>query len=126
MTIIKSLLAATGVVAQIVGFASLGFMMFDLALSADVLVQQAAGNDATLQRLIVETVYSYGPYFGVGVVGAIVCWLLILKGKYRAEWFLRTSRVLAWAWMPLIPVGTVLGALVLSARAAAVESRKVH
>ncbi len=117
-------IAAISVGAQVVGLACIAFMLFEFYASIDKLIEIAAGDKAVLKRLVLETVASYGPYIGIGIIGAISTWLLILKGRYRTAWYLKTTRVLAWMWMAFIPVGTALGVLVLSARSAAIESRK--
>jgi len=117
--IVRGLAGAT-LVAQIIGLLSLVFLVFDLATLPRSLVEQGASDNALINQYIYETVASYGAWLGAGMAAAIVTWLLILKRKYTASWFLRVSRVLAWSWLPLIPVGTIVGALVLSARAAAI------
>jgi len=94
-------------------------MIYDLLTLPQSLIEHADGDSARVQQFIIETVLSYRLWIGVGFVGAIVTWLLILKNGYRAQWYLKTSRVIAWIWMPQIPIGTALGVLVLSARAAA-------
>jgi len=113
-------LAVVSLLAQVTGLLSLAFFVYDLATLPHELIEQAAGDTTLIQQFILETVLSYRSWIGAGVVGAIVAWLLILKEGCRASWFLATSRVLAWSWMPLAPVGTILGVLVLSARSAAI------
>ena len=120
MNAIKTALAGASVAAQLVGLLSIGFMVFDLATLPESLMAQAADNTALANQYVYETVASYGAWVGAGMVAAIVAWLLILRGKYTAAWFLRVSRVLAWSWLPLIPVGTTVGVLVLRARSAAI------
>lgn len=111
-------------VTQLVGLISVGFLVFDLATLPESLMAQAADDTAFVNPYIHETVASYGAWFGAGMVAAMVAWLLILKGAYRATWFLRVSRVLAWSWLPLIPVGTIVGLLVLRARTGAIAEGK--
>ena len=120
MSATRTALAGASVATQLVGLISVGFLVFDLATLPESLLAQAADGTALVDPYIYETVASYGAWFGAGMVAAMVAWLLILKGKYTAPWFLRVSRVLAWSWLPLIPVGTIVGVLVLSARAAAI------
>ena len=124
MNAIKTALAGASVIVQIVGLLSLGFMVFDLATLPETLMVQAADDAAFVDQYVFETVASYGAWVGAGLAAAIVAWLLILKGKYKDVWFLRSSRVLACSWLPLVPVGTLVGALVLRARAAAIREDK--
>jgi len=121
---IKTALAGASLITQVVGLLSIGFMVFDLATLPETLMAQAADDTALVNQYVFETVASYGAWVGAGVAGAIVAWLLILKGKYMTAWFLKVSRVLAWSWLPLIPVGTLVGVLVLSARAAAIADEE--
>jgi len=124
VSIFKTALAIASVITQVAGLLSIGFMVFDLATLPESLMAQAADDSALVNQYLYETVVSYAAWVGAGVVAAIVAWLLILKGEYRVTWFLRTSRVLAWSWMPFIPVGTIVGVLVLSARAAAIADEE--
>ena len=120
MNAIKTTLAGASLITQIVGLLSIGFMVFDLATLPESLMAQAADDTALVNQYVFETVASYGAWIGAGLAAALVAWLLILRGKYTASWFLRVSRVLAWSWLPLVPVGTLVGVLVLRARAAAI------
>ena len=120
MNAIKTTLAGASVITQIVGLLRIGFMVFDLATLPESLMAQAADDTALVDQYVFETVASYGAWIGAGLAAALVAWLLILRGKYTASWFLRVSRVLAWSWLPLVPVGTLVGVLVLRARAAAI------
>lgn len=100
-------------------------MLFDLLSLPNAVFP---GQDVSVRDLIpymVETIDSYQSILGVGIVGAITAWLLILKGRYRASWFLSASRVFGWLWMPLIPVGTVLGVLLLRSRSKAISPHGV-
>ena len=121
---IKTALAGASLITQVVGLLSMGFMVFDLATLPETLMAQAADDTALINRYVLETVASYGAWVGAGLAAAFVAWLLIVKGKYKDVWFLRISRVLAWSWLPLIPVGTIAGVLVLSARAAAIADEE--
>lgn len=114
------LLAVASVVAQVIGLLSFGFMMYDIFTLPPALTEQIGGDTVRDQQYVLETVLSYLAWVTAGIVGAIVAWLLILKNRYRAPWYLRTSRVIAWSWMLLFPIGTGLGVLVLRARAAAI------
>ena len=124
MNAIKTALAGASVITQVVGLLSIGFMVFDLATLPESLMAQAADDTAPVNHYVFETVLSYGAWIGAGLAAAIVAWLLILKGKYTACWFLRVSRVLAWSWLPLVPVGTLVGVLVLRARAVAIADEE--
>ena len=124
MNAIKTTLAGASLITQIVGLLSIGFMVFDLATLPESLMAQAADDTTLVNRYVFETVASYGAWVGAGLAAAFVAWVLIVKGKYKDVWFLTISRVLAWLWLPLVPVGTIAGVLVLSARAAAIADEE--
>ena len=117
----NTIIAAVSIIAQVAGFLAIGWMFYDLFTFPEALFESASGDTELIQQYIAETVLSYRPGLGVGALGAIASWLLILKGRFHSAWFMKTARVLAWVWMPLVPIGTVLGVLVLSARASALE-----
>ena len=121
---IKTALAGASLTTQVVGLLSLGFMVFDLATLPESLMAQAPEDTPLVNQYVFDTVASYGAWVGAGLAAAIVAWLLILKGQYTAGWFLRVSRVLAWSWLPLVPVGTVVGVLVLRARAVVIADEE--
>ena len=116
------LIAAICVVAQLVGLVAIYWMFFEFFTLPDELAEQFMADNESAQHYIFETIDSWQPWPFVGFVSAVVGWLLILNGRCRDAWFLGTSRVLAWIWLPVIPVGTVIGALVLSARAKAIRA----
>ena len=110
-------LGASALIAQAAWFASSAFMVLDIASLPDTVF---AGRVFTVEEItpyIRDTVASYSLGAGVGVTGALIAWLLMLKGRFDASWFLLGNRVLGWLWMPFIPVGTAVGVLLLSARA---------
>ena len=117
------LIAAICVAAQLVGLVAIYWMFFEFFTLPDELLQQFTADTETTRQFIVETIESWQPWPFVGFVSAVVGWLLILNGRCRDAWFLAVSRVLAWLWLPLIPVGTVIGALILISRAKAIRER---
>lgn len=117
------LIAGICVAAQLVGLVATYWMFFEFFTLPDELLQQFTADTETAERYLAETFASWQPWPFLGFVGAFVGWLLILNGRCRDAWFLAVSRVLAWIWLPLIPVGTVIGALVLRARAQALRKQ---
>ena len=123
MEAVKPIFAGASVAAQVVWFVGFCFLAWDLLSLPDAIFP---GQDVSAEDLVpyvAETIHSYRFIVGVGIIGALAAWLLILKGRYRAPWFLSVSRVIGWLWMPLVPVGTALGVLLLSARTAAISPR---
>ncbi len=117
------IVAAISVVAQIMGIAAFGWLLFEFFTLPGELLEHVVSDPDITKRFVEETLVSYRPWFLAGFVGGFVGWLLILKAWCRDAWFMATSRVLAWIWLPLIPVGTVIGALLLSARRKAVNEK---
>ena len=119
----KAVVGAISLITQATGFLAIGWMFYDLFTLPDALFEQAGDDTQVIVDAIVDTIASYRPITGAGIVAAFVTWLLILKGRYASSWFLVPARVFAWMWMPLIPVGTIVGVLVLSARSAVLKDR---
>jgi len=115
------LVAAVSIAAQLAGLVAIYWMCFEFFTLPDELLRQFTANTEATQRYLVETFSSWQPWPFLGFVGALVSWLLILNGRCRDAWFLAISRVLAWIWLPVIPVGTLIGALVLIARTKAIR-----
>jgi len=121
MRLINPMLAAVVLIAQALAFVGLGYMFADIVVLPDVLFPGRRATLAELAPYVVDTVVSYWAVFVIGALGALAALLLILKGKYQATWFLTTARVLGWVWVPLFPLGTVLGILILRARSSAIR-----
>ena len=117
----NKLVAAIAIAAQLVGFVAIYWMLFEFFTLPAELLQQFTADTESTRRYLVETFASWQPWPFVGLVGAVVAWLLILNGRCRDGWFLTASLVLACIWLPLIPIGTVVGAMVLFARAKAIR-----
>ena len=49
----------------------------------------------------------------VGLIGVFLAWLVLRDKDARPLWFVRLSGFFAWAWMVFLPIGTVVGALML-------------
>ncbi len=110
------IVAAASMVAQIIGIAAFGWLVFEFLTLPDELLEQVISDPDFTKRFIAETVISYRPWLLAGYAAGFVGWLLIRNAWCRDAWFLAASRVLAWIWLPLIPIGTAIGALLLSAR----------
>jgi cytochrome bd-type quinol oxidase subunit 1 len=101
----------------------IGFLVFDFVTFPPELIAAANDSPQGLTPYIVETIFSYRFVLGTGIVAAALAWMLVLKNIYRGDWFLRANRIFGWMWMPLIPLGPLLGVLLLSSRNAALSER---
>lgn len=119
----KTLIAAASIAGQFAGLVAIYWMVFEFFTLPEELLRQFTADTETTRRYMVETFASWQPWPFVGLVGAVVAWLLILNGRCRDTWFLTASFVLACIWLPLIPVGTIIGALILFARAKAIREQ---
>ena len=54
----------------------------------------------------------------IGVLGVLIARPILRQNNDAPQWFLRVTTVLAWAWLVFIPVGTVIGLLMLRWRKA--------
>ena len=49
----------------------------------------------------------------IGLVGALLAYISLRQFPATPGWFLKTSTFFAWAWMPLFPLGTIVGVFML-------------
>ena len=119
--IIKSLIAAASLIAQVVFFIGFGWMLVDMYSLVHVMTPAMEEDSSLLVPYIRETFDSYRRVLGIGIVGAVVSYLIYLKSDFRASWYLKGTRILGWLWLPLIPIGTLIGVVLLGARKAAIE-----
>lgn len=119
MRLIKAILAAVAIAAQFVAFVGFAYMLFDIVVLPDVLFPGQSATAAELTPYVLDTIVSYWAFIAVGALGALVTWLLILQGQYLARWFLTAAHILGWLWMPLLPIGTILGTAILTSRSRA-------
>ncbi|MEM6817415.1 MAG: hypothetical protein AAF578_01380 [Pseudomonadota bacterium] len=61
----------------------------------------------------------------IGVVGVFLAWLVLRNKNDRPSWFLPVSTFFAWTWMVFIPIGTVIGVLMLRWRRPEEEAEAV-
>ena len=52
----------------------------------------------------------------IGLAGVLMAWLVLRNRENRPSWFLPVSTFFAWMWMIFIPIGTVIGVLMLKWR----------
>ncbi len=119
MNTVKAAFAVACVVAQVLFFIGILFLFWDLYGLRFVITPAMEKDLMLLAPYVKATVISYWPVYGVGLVAAIVHVVLVSRFEYRATWFLRVTRLVSWFWMPLIPIGTLVGVFLLgSAREA--------
>ena len=121
-----TILAALSIATQSVFFVGFGFFIFDLFSLTYIITPEMEQDPSLLHPYIRETVNSYRFAFGIGILGSIATYLIYLKSNFREQWFLRCTRVLAWLWLPFIPIGTIIGIVLLGARKDAVESQAAN
>ncbi len=49
----------------------------------------------------------------IGLAGVVLAWRVLRDAEHRPKWFVGASAFFAWAWMVFIPIGTVVGILML-------------
>ena len=118
----KSLIAAASLIAQAVFFAGFGWMLVDMISLLNIVTPEMEEDSSLLVPYIRETLDSYHPFLGIGVIGAIASYVIYFKSDFRASWYLKGTRILGWLWLPFIPIGTLIGIVLLGARRSAIES----
>ncbi|MGI9225459.1 MAG: hypothetical protein ACR2QX_13330 [Woeseiaceae bacterium] len=120
---IKSIIAAASLIAQATFFVGFVFLLVDLFNLTNIITPDMEEDSSLLVPYILETIASYQPLLGIGVIGAIVSYVIYFKKILRAPWYLTGTRVVGWLWLPVVPIGTVIGIVLLGARKAAIETR---
>lgn len=118
----RSLLAAASLIAQVVFFVGFAWMVVDIFSLVNVMTPEMKEDTSLLVPYIRETLYSYLSVLGVGIIGVTASCIIYLKSNFRASWYLKGTRILGWLWLLLLPVGTLLGLVLLGARKSAIQS----
>jgi biopolymer transport protein ExbB/TolQ len=104
-------LAITGFVLQLCALGTLIFTVvgilreFDKMSAASDVSGLATGISANLTPMAAGSV--------VGLIGLILISIALLSLRYRAQWFRTMLWLLAILWLPVFPVGTALGIVVI-------------
>ena len=129
----KKAVAVASVLAQVACFLAIAVSLIDtgvfikemLDISADLI---GSGDEDVLRARFSaywdEKYISYRPYVGIGVLGGISSWIVLRYLNFRDEWFLTATKILGWLWIPLIPIGTAVGILILSGRPAELKKNE--
>ena len=119
--VLQSMAAAASLAAQAVFFVGLAFATYDVISVVRVFGPQV--EDASmLVPYLRETLDSYQPTLASGIVGAIVGYAVLFKSGFRASWFLSGTRIVGWLWLPFVPIGTLIGIVLLGARRSALDA----
>ena len=126
MNVARTILALASLTAEVLFFVGLVFLASDLWSLHYVVTPAMEDDPLLLTPYIEETVASYGPVYGIGLIGAIANFVLVSRAGFHARWFLKATRFIAWLWMPLLPIGTLIGVVLLgSAREASQQKPEV-
>ncbi len=60
----------------------------------------------------------------VGLIGVALAWYVLQDKKSRPAWFVSASRSFAFAWMVFVPIGTIIGFLMLRWRKPAGDAQE--
>ena len=112
----RSAFAYVCLAAQLLFFASLVAMLVEVFSLTVIAPDQPEPKVTDVQNQLAAIFDKYRKFFGIGVLGAIAHLIVLKKRAVREQWFLTFSRVFGWTWIPLIPIGTILGILMLGAR----------
>ena len=122
MTVVRYIIAVAGLVAQVLFFVGLVFLLVDLNNLKYVMTPEMQEDSSLLVPYLRETLVSYYPVYGIGFIGAVVCYVVLYKKLIDRTWFVKSTRLLAWLWLPFVPVGTLVGIVLLGASKEAIEA----
>ncbi len=109
----KSLAAAASTILQLIYVLAL----FGAIKPTIELIQNYSLYYAGDPKMIAGAISSIAVFFligvAIGLVGVLLAWLVLRNKKNRPSWFLPVSTFFAWAWMVFVPIGTVVGVLIL-------------
>lgn len=112
MTKAISIIAAMGLVAQAAFFVGFGFLAADLlSLTYTIAPEMREGS---LVPFVEETIASYRAILWTGLISAAVHSVIYVRRLVRAPWFLAGTRVLAWLWLLLLPIGAVVAIVLIT------------
>ena len=110
---VKSVLAVASTAIQLIYVLSL----LGAILSAVKLFQSesviSAGDPKLMAGAISTIILDFLIGAVIGFVGVLMAWLVLREKEDRPSWFLPVSTYFAWAWIVFIPIGTVIGILML-------------
>jgi hypothetical protein len=112
MTKAMSIIAAASLLTQAAFFIGFGFLVSDVSGLRYVIAPDM--REGSLLPYIQETIASYQAVLWAGLVGAAVYGGIYFRKLVSARWFLTGARMLAWLWFLLIPVGTLVGVVLIS------------
>lgn len=113
MSAVKTVFAIACLVAELLFFIGIIFLISDLFGLRFVITPTMEDDLMLLAPYVRETLVSYAPVFCIGLLGVIANFVLVSRIEYRAAWFLKVTRVISWLWLPLIPIGTLVGIVLL-------------
>lgn len=114
--------AIASLLLQAIGLIGIAYLISDLLVLPGVLFADSNWTLAELFPYAIETVLGYWLAFLVPAIGATIAVALVQTGRFRAGWFLALCRIAGWIWVPILPIGPVLGFALLRSRARALRS----
>lgn len=110
---IKSVFALASLGAQTVYLVGFVFLLIDLYGLGYMMTPAMRESPTLLAPYILDTVFSYWSTIGIGMIGAMMAWALCSRGNYRKSWYLNGIRLFGYLWLPFVPVGTLIGVVLL-------------
>jgi len=110
---IPALLAAASIFAHALFFIGAGFVLADLLVLPRVFAREIEGDWIRVWPYVAETLPGWWPVLALGLASASLAGWLLWTSRFGAAWFRTATRVIGWLWLPLLPVGPVVGAALL-------------
>ena len=68
-----------------------------------------AGDAKMAAGEISQALVTFGLRATIGLIGAALAWYILRPRRPAPPWFIRTSKILAVAWLVFVPIGTLVG-----------------
>ena len=106
-------LAIWGIVLQFGSLIGLAGTVIGMLRAFEKLAQEKAPQAEALASDISRALYATAGGTALSLIGAILLLVALFGDKYRASWFKTAMWILAVLWLFCIPIGTILGIIVI-------------
>lgn len=109
----KSLAAGLSTIIQLIYVLALLEAITVTVKTIQIVSLHGGGDPKAMAGAVSQNIINLGFGTLIGLAGVFIAWRVLRNRDDRPGWFLPVSTFFAWAWMVFVPVGTVIGVLML-------------